>query len=134
MPFDDLLYFREGAVDGDTTTNNISTGFLKISETPVAGLGINLVVPEVASAGLDKLTVDIYESTAGSWATSKLCKRFNGFPSTFVAGSFWDRFYTDEDYVACYVTIVSVATSSAACDFGAVDIRLTDRFAKYAGQ
>jgi len=141
MAFDDLLYFREGAVSGSIQSTDLTTDSIKIDETPVAGLGINVVIPSIASASVSPelkdcgLQINLYESDDDSQYT--LIKALPGTQSVSRCynepGSFWDRFYTDKDYVKCDVTVVSVSTGSTTLDFGKVDIRLTDRFAKYAG-
>jgi len=151
MAFDDLLYFREGHLSGSISWTNLTTDALKIDETPVAGLGINVVIPvipfylSVSATTSNTMTIhpydaglkiNIYESDDNAQWT--LIKTMPGTDSTDgfykLAGSFWDRFYTDKDYVTCDVTILSVAgDTSTTLNFGKVDIRLTDRFAKYAG-
>jgi hypothetical protein len=134
MAFDDLLYFREGAVAGKLGSNTMAgscTSVLAIRETPVAGLGINVVVPNVASSLHDKLTITVYESDSSAWSTMVL---FKTLPAIATAGSWWNRLYSKKDYLAAYYACVSASTTSVSVDFGAVDVRLTDRFAKYAGQ
>jgi len=154
MAFDDLLYFREGALSGSISWTNLTTDALKISETPVAGLGINVVIPIVpfylSISATTSNTMTIHPRDAGlkivisesddsvSTGTFTPIKTMPGTDSTDnyykLAGSFWDRFYTDKDYVRCSVEIKSVAgDTSTTLTFGKVDIRLTDRFAKYAG-
>lgn len=130
MAFDDDLYFREGALSGAIETTAFSTDVLTIDETPVGGLGINVVIPQVESEGSDGLAIDVYESDSTAWSTMV---KFKTLPTMKTADSYWERFYSDKDYVACYVTIVSNAADSVSCDFGSCDIRLTDKFAKYAG-
>jgi len=134
MAFDDKLYFREGAVAGKLGSNTLAgscTSVVSIAETPVAGLGINVVVPNVASSAHDKLTITLYEADSTAWSTMVL---FKTLPAIATAGSYYERFYSDKDYVAAYYSAVSASTTSVSVDFGAVDVRLTDRFAKYAGQ
>jgi len=134
MAFDDLLYFREGATAlkiGSNTMAGSATSVVYIAETPVAGLGINVVVPNVASVGSDALTVTVYESDSTAWSTMVL---FKTLPAIKTAGSYYERLYSDKDYLAAYFSATSVAQDSVSVDFGNVDIRLTDRFAKVAGQ
>jgi len=134
MAFDDKLYFREGATAlklGSNTMAGSCTSVLCISETPVAGLGINVVVPNVASSLHDKLTITVYESDSSAWSTMVL---FKTLPAIATAGSWYERLYSDKDYLAAYFSAVSASTTSVSVDFGNVDVRLTDRFAKYAGQ
>jgi len=139
MAFDDELYFREGALSGSIQSTDLTTDSIRIYETPVAGLGINVVIPSIASTTVDLadcgLYIEIFESDDDS--QYRLIKTMPGTDSTdgvyYEPGVYWDRFYTDKDYVKVDVTIVSVSTGSTTLDFGKVDIRLTDRFAKYAG-
>jgi len=141
MAFDDLLYFREGAVSGSIKSTNFTTDSIRIYETPVRGLGINVVIPSIASTSTSPalkdcgLQINLYESDDNSQYT--LIKVLPGTHSISRCynepGSFWDRFYTDKEYVKCDVVIVSVSTGSTTLNFGKVDIRLTSDFAKYAG-
>lgn len=134
MAFDELLYFRKGATAGKLGSNTMAgscASVLCIRETPVAGLGVNVVVPNVASSLWDRLTVTLYESDSSAWSTMVLLQTM---PAIATKGSYTERYYSDKDYMAAYYQCASASTTSVSADFGAVDIRLTDRFAKYAGQ
>lgn len=132
MAFDELLYLRDGVDSGDycSVSQGESTIPIYIGETPVAGLGVNVVIPQVVTTGTDGLSIDLYESDTSAWdGTEALLKTL---PTYLTADSYWDRFYSDKDWILGFITIVSASAENQ--NFGEVDIRLTDRFAKYAGQ
>lgn len=134
MAFDEKLYFRKGATAGKLGSNTMAgscTSVVFVGETPVAGLAINVVVPNVASVGSDSLTITVYESDSTAWSTMVL---FKTLPAIKTADSYYERLYTDKDYLAAYYAGTSNAADSVSVDFGEVDVRLTDKFAKYAGQ
>lgn len=131
MAYDDALYFYEGARSGSIKTTAFSGDFIKVAETPVHGLELNVVIPQVESTGNDGLSIVVYENDTGSWDGTEV--EVKTIPTLKTAGSYRHRIHSLKDYLATHATIISVAEDSKSCDFGAVDIRLGDWMTKYAG-